>query len=315
MNAPNLVSPILTVSGLTKRFGDHVVLKHLDLQVNQGEIYGFIGHNGAGKSTTMKLLLGLLAPDGGTIHRGFGPRQQVGYLPESPEFFPYMTPWQYLDYIGGTGGLKGYQRKTKNSELLDLVGLLQAKDRPIGGFSRGMKQRLGLAVALYHDPLLLLLDEPSSALDPLGRKEVISILENLKAQGKTIFLSTHILDDIERICDRIGVLHKGVLAVEGPLTQLLQNSGTHSVCLQHRESSSAAEISAFHTLILRSLPVEITSMASDTYKITPIGVQPMTQDLLLERLLVLCSQMPQSLYGITRQSLSLEDLYMKVVKT
>lgn len=221
---------MIKIQGLIKGYGTHEVLKGIDIDVNAGEIYGFIGQNGAGKSTTMMILAGLMdfqsgtcTIDGEIVKRGKNRHfKQVGYLPEEPRFYLYMNAWEYLTLIGESGGMGTREIKVRSGEVLEMVSLTKDAKRPIGNYSRGMKQRLGMAVAMFHDPKVLLLDEPSSALDPIGREDVVTIIENLKARGKTIFLSTHILNDIERVCDRIGVLQGGHIVVEDSLDAILK---------------------------------------------------------------------------------------------
>lgn len=220
---------MIRIHNLTKNYQDHKVLNSINLEVKKGEVYGFIGHNGSGKSTTMNILAGLIKFQDGECFvndkmiKGITNRdvKDIGYLPEDPKFYPYMNAWEYLSYIGTIGGEDRQTIKKKSKQLLDLVKLDKAAKRPVGGYSRGMKQRLGIAVAMYHDPHVLLFDEPSSALDPEGRMDVVSIIEELKSQGKTIFLSTHILNDIERVCDRIGILHGGKIVLEDDLDTLM----------------------------------------------------------------------------------------------
>ncbi len=222
---------MIKINNLIKNYGTHQVLKGINLEVQKGEIYGFIGHNGAGKSTTMNIMSGLIKfQSGSCIINGTNVKSnhdkihnKIGYLPENPRFYPYMNAWEYLNFIGKIGGNSRKEIKTKSEKLLEMVNLKKAAKRRIGGYSRGMKQRLGLAAILYHDPQLLLLDEPSSALDPEGRKEIIDIILQLKEQGKTVFLSTHILTDMERLCDRIGILHDGEIILERKLNALLKN--------------------------------------------------------------------------------------------
>ena len=220
---------MIRIHNLTKNYQDHKVLNSINLEVKKGEVYGFIGHNGSGKSTTMNILAGLIKFQDGECFvnekmiKGITNRdvKDIGYLPEDPKFYPYMNAWEYLSYIGTIGGEDRQTIRKKSKQLLDLVKLDKAAKRPVGGYSRGMKQRLGIAVAMYHDPHVLLFDEPSSALDPEGRMDVVSIIEELKSQGKTIFLSTHILNDIERVCDRIGILHGGKIVLEDDLDTLM----------------------------------------------------------------------------------------------
>lgn len=217
---------LLTLSRVSKRFGGKEVLKELTFSVPEHTIYGFIGKNGAGKTTTMKLILGLLAPDQGEItvnqeRVSFGQNKTsryIGYLPDVPEFYGYMTPLEYLRLCGQITGMEKTEILKKSEELLELVGLEQNQKR-IRNFSRGMKQRLGIAQALLNSPKLLICDEPTSALDPLGRKEILDILVSVK-EHTTVLFSTHILSDVERICDRAALLHNGRLALEGTLEEL-----------------------------------------------------------------------------------------------
>ena len=214
---------MLELSHVSKRFGTHEVLKDLSFAVPEHAIYGFIGENGAGKTTTMKLVLGLSTCDAGEIFVNgekvtYGQNKTnrfIGYLPDVPEFYGYMTPKEYLRLCGEITGIDWNHMKKQIPELLEMVGLEKA-DKKIQGFSRGMKQRLGIAQALLNQPKLLICDEPTSALDPVGRKEIIDILCAVKDKT-TVLFSTHILSDVERICDEIGFLHQGHLVMQGKL--------------------------------------------------------------------------------------------------
>lgn len=217
---------ILSIEHLSKSFGSNKVLDDLSFSVPEGSIFGFIGQNGAGKTTTMKLILGLLQSDKGTITLGGQPvhfgetstNKIVGYLPDVPEFYNYLRPKEYLRLCGEITGMDDQRIKARSEELLTLVGLKNV-NKKIGSFSRGMKQRLGIAQALLNEPKLLICDEPTSALDPLGRKDILDILIKLKGKTTVIF-STHILSDVERICDHVAVLHKGKLMLNGTLETL-----------------------------------------------------------------------------------------------
>lgn len=221
---------MITAQGVQKWFKDFQALKDVDMHVRKGEIYGFIGHNGAGKSTLMNILAGLSRPTKGECivngrnlaeikHPG---EVQIGYLPEDPRFYPWMTAYEVLEYLGGGSN---HRRIT---EMLAWVGLADVGNRRVGGFSRGMKQRLGIAAALIREPDLLILDEPSSALDPEGRSDVLRLIMEMKQLGKTIMFSTHILDDVERICDTVGMIDAGQMVFEKPLA-LLQEENTQSM--------------------------------------------------------------------------------------
>jgi ABC-2 type transport system ATP-binding protein len=205
-------------------------LDGLELTVQEGSIYGFVGPNGAGKSTAIKMLVGLARPTrGGATIFGLdiadpAARNAVGYLPENPAFHDFLRPLEVLTYLGTLSGLVGAPLRRRAEELLELVGLADAKDLTVRKFSKGMVQRLGLAQALLHDPPLLILDEPMSGLDPIGRKEVRDLIVGQRRRGKTVFFSTHILPDVEAICDRVGMLLHGRLVAEGPLEQLLDGT-------------------------------------------------------------------------------------------
>lgn len=217
---------VLEIRNLKKSFGSREVLCGLDLSVPEHSIYGFIGRNGAGKTTTMKAILGLLRVDGGEIYVcgekvRFGQgstNRYIGYLPDVPEFYSYMTPPEYLRFCGAVSGMRRTDILSRSGELLRLVGLGGEKRR-IKGFSRGMKQRLGIAQALLNRPKLLICDEPTSALDPAGRKEILDILLAVKEET-TVLFSTHILSDVERICTEAAFLNEGRIAVQGGITEL-----------------------------------------------------------------------------------------------
>ncbi|MCL2881611.1 MAG: ABC transporter ATP-binding protein [Coriobacteriia bacterium] len=217
---------VLSIQHLAKSFGNTSVLRDVSLSVSESSVFGFIGANGAGKTTTMKIALGLLRADGGEVsicgeHMRFGmtaTNRHVGYLPDVPEFYNYLRPKEYLRLCGQIAGLDEATIKHRSSELIELVGLHGVKKK-IGGFSRGMKQRLGVAQALINEPRLLICDEPTSALDPLGRKETLGLLRQISGKTTVVF-STHVLSDVERICDRIAVLAGGTIALEGTLAEL-----------------------------------------------------------------------------------------------
>ena len=229
---------ILTIEDLSKSFGGQKVIDRLKLTVPEGAVFGFIGQNGAGKTTTMKMVLGLLKADSGRItvcgesvkYGGTTANHHIGYLPDVPEFYTYMNAVEYLALCGEISGLPKEEMKNRSHELLNLVGLEGVKKR-IGGYSRGMKQRLGIAQALLLQPRLLICDEPTSALDPVGRKEILDILMKIKGTTTVIF-STHILSDIERICDRVAVLHRGGIAVSGTLPEIRALHGRDSLLLE-----------------------------------------------------------------------------------
>ncbi len=206
------------------------ILKKINLCVEKGEIYGFLGPNGAGKTTTIKCILGIIFPDAGEITLLGQPataiesRRKVGFLPEQPYFYDYLTPVELLTFTGGLFGIPRRQLAKKTYELIELVGLKGKEKIKLKKFSKGMIQRIGLAQALIHNPEALILDEPFSGLDPIGRKELRDIILSLKDEGKTIFFSSHILQDMEMIVDKVGIILEGEIKKEGKLSDLISLS-------------------------------------------------------------------------------------------
>jgi len=205
-----------------------VALQDLDLQVKQGEIFGLLGPNGAGKSTTIKILMGILFPSSGSARILGKPlgnkavKAQIGFLPENPSFYAYLKGEEFLDYYGQLYGMPKAARRKRIDELFALVGLpAHAPNLKLKGYSKGMIQRIGLAQSLLNDPQLVVLDEPQSGLDPMGRKEIRDIILSLREQGKTVFFSSHILSDAEMICDRVAIVNRGRLVAEGDMGKLL----------------------------------------------------------------------------------------------
>ncbi|MBD3948354.1 ABC transporter ATP-binding protein [Tuanshanicoccus lijuaniae] len=230
----------LKIENLHKSYGNHVVLDGLSFRIPENTIFGFLGKNGAGKTTTMKTILGFLRRDKGTIEV-FGEQVQygqtntnrfIGYLPDVPEFYGYMTPKEYLQLCGAITGLSNSEIIQKSDELLELVGLNKVEKR-IQGFSRGMKQRLGIAQALMNSPKLLICDEPTSALDPIGRKEILDILRKIKSTTTVVF-STHILSDVESICDYVVVLDGGKNVLEGSIDELKKMKQMNEIIIKFK---------------------------------------------------------------------------------
>ncbi len=219
---------MIEVTGLSKRYGRLEALKSISFRVEEGTVFGFIGRNGAGKTTTMNILTGLLKFDKGKIFikgKDFLKNKHklsklIGYLPETPSFYDYMNSYEYLSFIGGIIGCDNKNLKTTIKELLEKVKLTKQGKRRISGYSRGMKQRLALAVAFMNNPEILFLDEPASALDPEGRMEMLELLEDLKDEKITIFLSTHILNDAEKVCDRVCIIDEGKILLSENLSSL-----------------------------------------------------------------------------------------------
>lgn len=240
MTAGHVGSPALELRGLTKSYRiGHIrqklrpVLRNLDLTVQRGQVFGYLGPNGSGKTTTLKILMGLLRPDAGTATVLGHPlsdrawRYRTGYLPENPYLYDYLTAREYLEYVGRLFGMGATARGSRTRELLELVGMTQAADIALRRVSKGMLQRVGLAQALVNDPELVILDEPMSGLDPIGRHLVRRLIRSLKDQGKTIFFSTHILADAENLCDAVALLRDGTIVAAGELSEILTLDVTH----------------------------------------------------------------------------------------
>jgi ABC-2 type transport system ATP-binding protein len=218
----------VATTGLTKRYGGIVALDHLTLTVPSGSIFGFLGPNGAGKTTTLRLLTGLATATAGTGTvagvriggTGGELARNIGYLDQDPRFYGWMRGRELLNLVGELHGLHGAALRQRVGEVLEIVGLTEAARRRIGGYSGGMRQRLGIGQALINQPRVLFLDEPVSSLDPEGRRDVLEIISRLRGTA-TVFMSTHILNDVERVCDRVAILNFGHLVVEGPIDELL----------------------------------------------------------------------------------------------
>ncbi len=224
---------MVTIRHLKKNYDRFPVLRGLNMNIEKGDVYGFLGRNGCGKTTTMNIIANIIPKDSGDVILGDGQPVRIGYLPESPTIFGYMTAREYLEYIAGCCKYEG-DVDARVNEVLDIVGLTSAADRRAKGFSRGMTQRLGMGAAILGNPELLLFDEPTSALDPQGRAEVIEIINRLKGMGATIILSTHILPDVERVANRIGIMNNGVIAEEGSLSELMKKYSSDRVTLAVR---------------------------------------------------------------------------------
>jgi ABC-2 type transport system ATP-binding protein len=226
--APRGADSTIEASGLTKRFGAILALDRLDLSVPGGSIFGLLGPNGAGKTTTLRILTGLARPTAGRasvagIDIGLDApelRRRLGYLDQDPRFYGWMKGRELLELVGRLQGLSGSQLRTRVAEMLERTGLTAAGGRRIGGYSGGMRQRLGIAQALLHRPRILFLDEPVSALDPEGRRDLLALISGLRGDATVVF-SSHVLSDVERICDRVAILDRGRRVTEGPLEELL----------------------------------------------------------------------------------------------
>ena len=220
---------MLKLQNITKSYAQNNVLKGINLELTDGQVYGLVGSNGAGKTTLLNIIAGVLSKNSGTVEIDIlkvnsvnDIKGKIGYVLDIPAMYEYLTAQEYLMFLLSATNFTNEEKQNKIENLLIAVGLNDVKNKLISNFSRGMKQRLGIASGLISNPKIILMDEPSSALDPQGRAEVLYIIEQLKAQGKTILLSTHILNDVERICDKVGLLVNGVIAVEGSLNEIIE---------------------------------------------------------------------------------------------
>lgn len=282
---------MLTVNGITKSFENHKVLNGVSFSINNGEIYGLIGKNGAGKTTLMNIIAGLSKSDEGSYSIGDETAtSSIGYLPDIPAFFDYLTAQEYIDFL-----LMNVDRtKERKTHLLQLVGL--NGNEKIKSMSRGMKQRLGVASALVTDPKVLLLDEPTSALDPQGRHELMEILKQLKADGRSIVLSTHILADMEKVCDKVGFLHNGVIKNEIRVSELLSGE----------QDSWEIEFEA---------ELEFPAHNETALCVTPTGEKSYLFETADQKyLLQYLASLPKKIVSIRNKAISLDELFEEVCK-
>lgn len=280
-------------------------VRGLTLQVAPGEVFGLVGPNGAGKSTAIRLLLGLISPDSGTVRfrgkllKDASIQKHIGYLPENPYLYDHLTLTELLHFCGSASGLSTSQTSVRSAELVTSLGLKGEENRPLRTFSKGMLQRAGICFALLHDPSMVILDEPMSGLDPLGRSMVFDLVMELKKQGKTIFFCSHILNDVERLCDRIGLMHKGQLIRVFDRKDFLQNTGK-TIFLQ------VAVLDQTRQQELKALGVTLRDEKSGQLLAIP-NEQYFAANQLLEKSGV-------EIRGCRSEWQSLENLFMQVVK-
>ena len=303
------MAPVLKVENLAKAFAPgfipkkREILKGISFAVSEGEIFGYLGPNGAGKTTTLKCILGLIFPDRGKIeifghpHLSVKGRERVGYLPENPYFYDYLTAAEFLDFYARLFGLKKKDKEDKIAQLLRLVGMERARDLQLRKFSRGMLQRMGLAQALINDPALLFLDEPLGGLDPLGRKELRDIIVRLKQEGKTIFLCSHILQDIEMICDRVAIIVSGRIISQGLLRDLISEKILFTeITVSGIEPAALADLG------------ELVSTHGDR-----ILLKVFEEDT-IDRLMAFVHEQKGRIHSMVPRTETLEDIFVEMVK-
>jgi ABC-2 type transport system ATP-binding protein len=247
-------TPAVQIEGITKTFPVPLrrqrvmAVKNLSFSVQPGEVYGLLGPNGCGKSTTLKILLGLVTPNSGRAlifgqdSREYRSRRDVGFLPENPYFYKFLTAAETLAFYGKICGLSGKILATRIDELIELVGLRDARDRRVGGFSKGMLQRIGLAQALIQDPGLVVLDEPTAGVDPAGSHQIRDLILDLKKRGKTVLLTSHLLEQVQEICDRVGIMARGEMIREGSLDDLVRVKNQTEFVIENAPPELAAQI-------------------------------------------------------------------------
>ena len=305
---------MIQIENLTKQYRAVRALDNLNMTVEPGSIFGFLGPNGSGKTTTLRILTGLAKPTAGSAQvagvnvskDAHNLPSRIGYLPEEPAFYSWMTPQEFLDYMGRLHGLSSSQRIARIKELLILVDLAEVGKRRIGGFSRGMRQRLGLAAALVHRPEVLLLDEPVSALDPAGRKDVLELIGQLSGKC-TILMSTHILADVERVCNVVGIISRGRIIVQSPREELLNR---YVQPVFELDSADVPAIQRWAELLKKQSWVASVHVESQTARIVVNDVAQARADLLAS---ALAQHIVLRRYEEMRPSL--EDVFLKLVET
>ena len=294
---------MVSIRNLVKKYDAISVLRGLNMNIGRGDVYGFLGRNGSGKTTTMNIITNIIPKDSGEILLGDGKPVTVGYLPESPVIYGYMTAKEYLEYIAYCCRYSGDIDKRVN-EVLEIIGLSASRNMRAKTFSRGMTQRLGMGAAILGNPELLLFDEPTSALDPQGRAEVIEIINRLKSTGATIILSTHILHDVERVANRIGIMNNGIIAEEGDINELLRKYSASRVTLHIRDLTQENK--------LKLLAVDFAAAAFDPNS-GMFAFSAEDIDECTERLLRLLADERIIPSDISVGTASLEEVYRKVV--
>ncbi len=280
-------TPAVKIENLTKIFPLSlrkrylVAVEQLSLTVGDGEVYGLIGPNGSGKSTTMKVVLGLMAPTKGTC-RVFGndsrdvvSRNQVGFLPENPYFYKYLTGAETLKFYGKLCGMKGPALKERVDELLEMVDLTGARDRRLGGYSKGMLQRIGLAQAVVQRPRLVVLDEPTAGVDPSGSRKIRDLVLQLKKDGTSVMLCSHLLEQVQEVCDRIGIIHQGRMVKEGSLKELIALEDQTEIVLKN---GSEALIEKIRSLIREEQGAELVTLGHPRTTLERVFLEETRQD-------------------------------------
>jgi ABC-2 type transport system ATP-binding protein len=298
---------LIQIKGLKKSFQGNEVIKGLDFKLEKGKCIALLGPNGAGKTTTLRMLSGLMKPTEGSISfseakKDGDIRHLIGYLPQFPVFYDWMSGFEFLQYVAKLAGLTSKEAKERSLELLELVGISDAKNRRVGKYSGGMKQRLGIAQAIIHRPQLVMLDEPVSALDPFGRREVLELLEGLKKET-TILFSTHILNDAEEVCDEVLFLHNGEIVESGTMDELRERHQQAKIDLIFSRKTEEMESTFRNHRLTKSILIEGNR----------ISVFVTNLESARKEFLKLISEKDWQLDKFEMSSMTLEDVFMKVV--
>lgn len=294
--------------GLRKVYGRRqVAVEDLTLEVRPGEVFGFLGPNGAGKTTTVKMLLGLVRPTAGEA-RLFGQpatdpasRRKVGYLPENFRFHDWLSGAALLDFHGRLAGMAAPDRRARIPEVLQLVGLEGRGGDPVRGYSKGMTQRLGLAQSLLHRPDLVLLDEPTSALDPIGRREIRDVIRALRAEGVTVFLNSHLLSEVEMVCDRAAIVDHGRVVRSGPLSELVAGAPEVRITLDRLDTSLLEKLRLLGEVLAADHATAIVTMGVASLDSTPLLAEAVIKA-------------GYRLYGLVPVQRSLEEVFVTLVE-
>jgi len=303
----------LQTVALRKEYGRKVAVAGLSLQVPPGEVFGFLGPNGAGKSTTVKMLVGLVRPTSGhgtLLGRPLGDpqaRRRVGFLPELFQFHDWLRAEEFLDFHASLYGIPRAQRPSRIADALAMVGLEARAHDPLRTFSKGMLQRIGIAQALIADPELVILDEPTSALDPIGRREVRDLIRRLRAKGTAVFLNSHLLSEVELVCDRVAIVDRGVVVRQGPLHELIAGTLEAEVRLSPLDEALLAALRARWPLVMPVQPGGQDGVVTLRLAIEDESALPAIADLAFRH--------GARLYALVPRHLTLEDLFVQLVES
>lgn len=296
---------MLKITGLQKSYKGFPVLTNLNMTIDKGDVYGFLGTNGCGKTTTMNIICNIISKDSGEVMFENN-EAKIGYLPEAPALYGYMNGFEYLDFIGACCRYQG-DIKARTAEVLDITGMTGSAKRLIKGYSRGMNQRIGIAAALYNNPDLLILDEPTSALDPEGRAEVMEIIRKLADRGSTIILCTHILTDVERAANKIGILRNGQMAIEGGLREVKEKLAGNNVITVRLRKNTPEAVTAICGIDLAE-----RSEVYENYGVSVFAKEGVSEKELYNKVIMTLAQNDILPEGVEFRRMNLEQIYIGI---